>query len=148
MIGIAAAFGFDTGVHGLFISGTSSSFVIGNAAQQRHIQPRIQISSNQLPRRIHKLQTLRSMLDVGNLFKGTDPPSQNVLRAVESEGLRVTAADIASSVGMSLTESQKALSTLAMLTSGTLQVSKDGEIVYEFDPNFRNILRARYITPT
>ena len=84
------------------------------------------------------------MLDVGDLFKGTDPPPENVLKAVESAGRRVTGADVASAAGVSLAEAQKSLSTLAMLTGGTLEVSKDGEIVYVFDPSFRNTLRARY----
>ncbi len=92
-------------------------------------------------------QTLRAMLDVGDLFKGANPPPETVLQAVETAGRRVTGADIASEVGMSLTDAQEALSTLAMLTGGALEVSDDGEIVYIFDPSFRNTLRARYCPP-
>jgi hypothetical protein len=83
------------------------------------------------------------MLDVGDLFKGADPPPENILQAVESAGRRVTGADIASAAGVSLSEAQKSLSTLAMLTGGALEVSKDGEIVYVFDSSFRNTLRTR-----
>ena len=96
----------------------------------------------QTSRRRH--QNLKAMLDVGNLFKGADPPPENILRAVESAGRRVTAADISTSAGVSLSEAQKSLSTLAMLTGGALEVSKDGEIVYAYDSSFRNTLRARY----
>ncbi len=84
------------------------------------------------------------MLDVGDLFKGADPPPETVLQAVEAAGRRITCADIATEVGMSLSEAQEALSTLAMLTGGALEVSRDGDIVYVFDQSFRIKLRARY----
>ena len=144
LIGIAIA--GDTGVYGLCTSGIPS-FPFGNSVLTHHgllHKSRIQVKSyNHFPRSVPKSQTLRALLDVGSIFKGADPPPESVLRAVESAGRRVTGADVATAVGMSLTESQKALSTLAVLTGGTLQVSKDGYIVYEFDPQFRNILRAR-----
>jgi hypothetical protein len=94
-------------------------------------------------RGFNSAQSLHAMLDVGDLFKGADPPPENILQAVESSGRRVTGADIASAAGVSLTDAQKSLSTLAMLTGGALEVSKDGEIVYVFDSSFRNTLRAR-----
>ena len=95
-------------------------------------------------RRIHAPRILRAMLDVEDLFKGVDPPPENVLQAVEAAGRRITCADIATEVGISLSEAQEALSTLAMLTGGALEVSRDGDIVYVFDPSFRIKLRARY----
>jgi hypothetical protein len=84
-----------------------------------------------------------TMIDVADLFKGANPPPENILKAVESSNRRVTAADIASAAGVPIADAQKSLSTLAMLTGGALEVSKDGEIVYAFDPSFRNTLRAR-----
>ena len=135
-----------TRAYGLSVSVTSS-FVSANSAlplQGTMHKPIVHLrSKNNAPRWKHESKCPRAMLDVRDIFNGADPPPENVLRAVESAGRQVTAADVASAVGMSLTDSQKTLSTLAMLTSGTLEVSNDGEIVYIFDPKFRSILRAR-----
>jgi hypothetical protein len=139
----------NTGVYGLNFGGFSIPVWANTARPLKGVQaflykPTVLMKSkNNILRGLYEPKDLRAMLDVGDLFKGADPPSEDVLRAVESAGRRVTAADIASVVGISLVESQTALSSLAMLTSGTLEVSKDGDIVYNFDRNFRNILRAR-----
>jgi hypothetical protein len=133
-----------TGAYGLSVSVTSS--FVSSPLQGFMHKPMFHLrTKNIAPRWKHNAKSPRAMLDVRDLFNGADPPPESVLRAVESAGRRVTVADIASAVGMSLTDSQKPLSTLAMLTSGTLAVSNDGEIVYIFDPNFRNILQTRSI---
>jgi hypothetical protein len=140
---------FNAGAYGLnvdYVSGPSTFVWVNSAPPLQGLlhKPIVHLrSKNNAPRGIRHSKNLRAMLDVGDLFKGAVPPSESVLRAVEYAGRRVTVADIASAVGMSVSDSQTALSTLAMLTGGTLEVSKYGDIVYNFDPNFRNILRTR-----
>jgi hypothetical protein len=135
------------GVHGLLTSGFPNT-VLNTILPRQGLphQPRILFGLKyfQLQSTRQKFRTPRAMLDVGNLFNGVNPPSERVLKAVESAGRRVTVADVASAVGMSLNDAQKELSTMALLTGGTLQISENGDIVYNFERNFRNTLRARY----
>ena len=71
------------------------------------------------------------------------PPPEKVLKAVDKLGKRVTAPDVAAATGLSLSEATKQLSTLASITSGVLEVSNDGTIVYSFDKGYRGTLSAR-----
>lgn len=71
------------------------------------------------------------------------PPPEKVLKAVDKLGKRVTAPDLAAAMGIGLGEATKQLSTLASITSGILEVSNDGTIVYSFDKNYRGTLSAR-----
>eukprot|EP00472_Partenskyella_glossopodia_P008745 CAMPEP_0197520880 /NCGR_PEP_ID=MMETSP1318-20131121/6204_1 /TAXON_ID=552666 /ORGANISM="Partenskyella glossopodia, Strain RCC365" /LENGTH=519 /DNA_ID=CAMNT_0043072637 /DNA_START=345 /DNA_END=1904 /DNA_ORIENTATION=+ len=66
-----------------------------------------------------------------------DLPSNDVLSAVESKGGRVTAADVASSAGMKISDASRELNKLASYTGGDLEVSKDGDILYAFSRNVR-----------
>ena len=127
------------GIHGFFGPKLSLQGRASSSGRQNFVNGRkMRRTSSHETRR----KTIYAMIDLGDLSK--DPPSESVLKAVEAAGCRVTGADISSTVGLSLAESQAAVSTLALLTSGSLQVSSEGEIVYVFDRNFRNILRARH----
>ena len=87
--------------------------------------------------------TMKAGGKLGRLMAEPDPPSENVLRAVEKAGYRVTVADVASGAGVSLGEAKKALTVLAQLAGGDLEVSADGELVYRFDGSFRSQLSSR-----
>jgi hypothetical protein len=70
----------------------------------------------------------------------------DVRRAVETSirtrNYRVTVGDVAAEAGVALPEVQRALSALALDSKATLEVSKQGEIVYEFPRNFEDTIRG------
>jgi len=68
-------------------------------------------------------------------------PSEKVMDAVEKAGGRVTFTDVAATAGIDLYEAQKGVVLLASMTQATLQVTDDGEIVYDFPKDFRAVLR-------
>eukprot|EP00612_Vaucheria_litorea_P006217 CAMPEP_0171479992 /NCGR_PEP_ID=MMETSP0946-20130122/5783_1 /TAXON_ID=109269 /ORGANISM="Vaucheria litorea, Strain CCMP2940" /LENGTH=494 /DNA_ID=CAMNT_0012011085 /DNA_START=121 /DNA_END=1605 /DNA_ORIENTATION=+ len=70
-------------------------------------------------------------------------PNENILKAVEKSGKRALAQDISAMAGVDLNQSKKNLQILASLTGGNLEVTNDGEIVYNFPENFRSILRNK-----
>jgi hypothetical protein len=63
--------------------------------------------------------------------------------AIASRGGRVTVGDVSTAAGLSLTQSEDALRSLAADSLATLQVSGDGEIVYIFQRGFRDAIRAK-----
>ncbi len=67
----------------------------------------------------------------------------SVITAVEKLNYRVTVGDVSAQSGLSLNLVQPELLNLATNTSGNLQVSEMGEIVYVFSPQVRQILRDR-----
>mmetsp|Transcript_57354 Transcript_57354/g.117401 ORF Transcript_57354/g.117401 Transcript_57354/m.117401 type:complete len:563 (-) Transcript_57354:195-1883(-) len=77
-----------------------------------------------------------------NIVSEPSPPPAKVLGAVEHLGGRVTAADVASEVGISLHDAKAHLTVLARLV-GDLEVSSEGELVYVFEKNFRYQLLQR-----
>jgi hypothetical protein len=98
---------------------------------------RLQISSalgNDVP--LNAAQLIREKLTV---------PPEPVMKAVERAGGRVTGADVASLAGIDLRAAQQGVMTLASIVGGDLEVTKDGDIVYVFPSNFRNILRSRSV---
>lgn len=86
---------------------------------------------------------LTMMAGIGSLMSEPTPPSEKVLKAVETAGGRVTVADVASGAGVSLSEAKAQLTVLALLAKGDLEVSSDGELVYRFGSSFRAELSAR-----
>jgi len=71
-----------------------------------------------------------------------DQPLPAVVKAVDKAGGRVTAADVARLSGTDLREAKKSLTALATLTQGALEVSEDGDIVYNFGRNVEGQLSA------
>ncbi|BAC09005.1 hypothetical protein [Thermosynechococcus vestitus] len=69
---------------------------------------------------------------------------RRLMQAVDRLGYRVTAGDVASTVGLPLQTAEKGLMALAADVGGTLQVAESGDIVYVFPRNFRSILQAKY----
>jgi hypothetical protein len=67
------------------------------------------------------------------------------MTAVERLGYRATVGDVAASAGISLMLAQQGLVALASETSGHLQVAESGDVVYQFSPKFRDILRQKFI---
>jgi hypothetical protein len=70
--------------------------------------------------------------------------NKEVMQAVESLDYRVTVGDVATKAGLNIDVAQQGLLALASETQGHMQVSKSGEIAYEFPKNFRNVLRNKY----
>ena len=70
----------------------------------------------------------------------------DVRRAVETSirtrNYRVTVGDVAAEAGMTLPQAQRALSALALDSKATLEVSTQGEIVYDFPRNFQDVIRG------
>jgi hypothetical protein len=71
-------------------------------------------------------------------------PNPNIMRAVEQLGYRVTVGDVASQAGLEVRVAEKELLALASEAGGHLQVAESGEIAYQFQRNFRDVLRNKY----
>ncbi|HIK47266.1 hypothetical protein [Thermosynechococcus sp. M55_K2018_012] len=69
---------------------------------------------------------------------------RRLMQAIETLGYRVTAGDVAGTVGLPLQTAEKGLMALAADVGGTLQVAESGDIAYVFPRNFRSILQAKY----
>ncbi|GAB5353847.1 hypothetical protein AAMO2058_000069100 [Amorphochlora amoebiformis] len=69
-----------------------------------------------------------------------DLPPQKVISTVEKLGGTMTVSDLAAASGIPLYESQKALVNLATLTGATIDVSKEGDLVYKFPSGVRGVL--------
>jgi len=67
---------------------------------------------------------------------------QVVIKAIADLGHRVTAADVASKTGLSLTATTAVLNTIASETGGHLEVSEAGDIAYRF----KNTFQSTYLT--
>ena len=68
-----------------------------------------------------------------------------LMKSVEKLDYRVTVGDVAAQSGLSLEVAQQGLLALASDAQGHLQVADSGDIVYLFPPNFRGILRNKYL---
>mmetsp|Transcript_37724 Transcript_37724/g.92716 ORF Transcript_37724/g.92716 Transcript_37724/m.92716 type:complete len:552 (+) Transcript_37724:30-1685(+) len=77
------------------------------------------------------------------ILREPQPPNDKFLNAIDKLGRRVTTADVAAATGLSISDAQTQLSTLAQLTSGNLEVSNEGTIVYSFDQGYKGTLAAR-----
>ena len=66
-----------------------------------------------------------------------------IMQAVEKLDYRVTVGDIATQAGLNIAEASQGLLALATEAGGHLQVADDGDIVYLFPKNFRQILRNK-----
>ena len=66
-----------------------------------------------------------------------------IMQAVEKLDYRVTVGDIATQAGLKVAEASQGLLALATEAGGHLQVAEDGDIVYLFPKNFRQILRNK-----
>ena len=65
-----------------------------------------------------------------------------VIKAISDLGNRVTAADVASKTGLSLSDSTGLLNTIASEAGGHLEVSSAGDIAYRFKSNFQSAYLA------
>ena len=72
-------------------------------------------------------------------------PNPSIMQAVEQLGYRVTAGDVATQAGLNIELAQQGLLTLASSAGGHMQVAESGDVVYKFEPNFRSILRNKYL---
>jgi hypothetical protein len=72
-------------------------------------------------------------------------PNPIIMRSVEQLGYRVTVGDVATQTGLNLAEASLGLLALASDAGGHLQVAESGDIVYLFPPNFRGILRNKFL---
>jgi hypothetical protein len=72
-------------------------------------------------------------------------PNPQLMKAVEELGYRVTCGDVVTHTGIYLEEVRGGLLTLANQTGGHLQVTATGEVIYVLAPDFRQILRRKYI---
>ena len=66
-----------------------------------------------------------------------------IMQAVEKLDYRVTVGDIATQAGLNVAEASQGLLALATEAGGHLQVAEDGDIVYLFPKNFRQVLRNK-----
>ncbi|MGV0029232.1 hypothetical protein [Phormidesmis priestleyi] len=70
-------------------------------------------------------------------------PDPAVMKAVERLDYRVTVGDVAAQAGLDVNLAQQGLLVLASETGGHLQVAESGEMIYQFPPDFRNVLRDK-----
>ncbi|NJR51037.1 MAG: hypothetical protein HC780_17120 [Leptolyngbyaceae cyanobacterium CSU_1_3] len=71
-------------------------------------------------------------------------PDPAVIKAVERLNYRVTIGDVAAQAGLNVNLAQQGLLVLASETGGHLQVAESGDMIFEFPPDFRNVLRDKY----
>jgi len=65
-----------------------------------------------------------------------------VIKSIADLGNRVTAADVASKTGLSLSQTSSLLNTIASEAGGHLEVSQAGDIAYRFKNNFQSAYLA------
>jgi hypothetical protein len=70
--------------------------------------------------------------------------NNDIMKAVESLGYRVTVGDVAAQSGLKITQAEPGVLALAAETQAHMQVAESGDIAYEFPRNFRTILRNKY----
>ncbi|KAK9057662.1 hypothetical protein SSX86_022498 [Deinandra increscens subsp. villosa] len=68
---------------------------------------------------------------------------KRTMDAVDKCGRRVTVGDVASMAGIKLIEAQKALQAIAADTTGFLEVSDEGDILYVFPDDYRSKLASK-----
>jgi uncharacterized membrane protein YhdT len=71
-------------------------------------------------------------------------PNPQIMTAVEQLGYRVTCGDVATKMGIQIEEARSGLLALANDTGGHLQVTNEGEIIYNLPQDFRQILNRKY----
>ena len=59
-----------------------------------------------------------------------------------SNNNKVIASDVATRAGISISDARKELTTLASLAKGDISVSSDGELIYEFPSNLKQVLES------
>ena len=70
-------------------------------------------------------------------------PSRSVIDAVaDAKDDKIVASDVATRAGVSLSQARKDLTALASISRGDISVSGDGELIYEFPPNLKNVLSS------
>jgi len=74
--------------------------------------------------------------------KDKEEEKQKTIRAINDLGCRVTAADVATKTGLSLSDSNKYLNLIASEVGGHLEVSSLGDIAYKFSNSFQNVYLA------
>jgi hypothetical protein len=72
-------------------------------------------------------------------------PNPIIMQAVEQMGYRVTVGDVATKAGLNINLTERGLLALASEAGGHLQVADTGDVVYLFPPNFRTIIRNKYL---
>ena len=70
-------------------------------------------------------------------------PSEKFLKAVEKAKYRGTATDFASIGGLDIRDAEKEATALTALVDGELEVTSSGDLIFNFDRNFRRILSTR-----
>lgn len=87
-----------------------------------------------------RLFARRKLLSEDNLAA---PPDPKVIEAVQSLGGNdVLASDVAAKAGLSLSATQKSLSSLASLTRGDISVSQSGDLLYSFPTSIKAALSS------
>eukprot|EP00903_Cladosiphon_okamuranus_P014661 g13591.t2 len=77
---------------------------------------------------------------LGDMF---NEPDERILKAVEKAGNRAVPSDIAALAGVDLSVAKRGLVNLANIVGGDLEVSRDGDVVYNFPSNFRASLLSK-----
>lgn len=102
-------------------------------------------------RRHPSSSTSSSSLKAKKLLSEDDlakPPNQKVIDTIElyqrknNNQNQFIASDMAAQTGLSLSETQKSLSSLASLTRASISVTNDGELLYTFPPNVQSALKS------
>ncbi len=73
---------------------------------------------------------------------------EQIIKAINDLGRRVTAADVATKTGLPLLKATSELNKVAAETNGHLQVSTAGDIAYTFDAGFQNAYLAQGMKKT
>ncbi|CEM07805.1 unnamed protein product [Vitrella brassicaformis CCMP3155] len=112
----------------------------GGQKERAHVKPLLQRSSlltrlnDRLPFKVPEKQQIQ--------FKSVP---EWAISAVEKSGFRATVSDMASLGGTDLRSARTALTTLADVGQGNLEVSNEGELVYTFPRTLRATLASRSI---
>ncbi|KAF6165924.1 hypothetical protein GIB67_012821 [Kingdonia uniflora] len=122
--------------HYKFPNLTQTSIILTNAyTKSRHYRPMIR-ANVEFPAGIRPGKGV----ETDKLSTGV---RKRAMDAVDKCGGRVTVGDVASKAGLKLDEAQKALQALAADTSGFLEVSDEGDVLYVFPRDYRSKLAAK-----
>lgn len=79
---------------------------------------------------------------IANIRESLAVPSDTILQAVDKNP-RLTVSDCAAAAGIDLFTARQGLTLLASITGADLEVSRDGDIIYNFNNDFRTKLQQR-----
>eukprot|EP01041_Mallomonas_annulata_P007375 gene7375-15062_t len=104
------------------------------------------LCSPKLISRTPLIRSIRQYSTIGDIRDQLSLPQESLCIAVDqTPSKKLSVSDAAALSGCDLRTARKGMILLAALTGANLDVTKDGEIIYRFPDNFRQVLQKRSI---